>query len=198
MERNYNSYKTIVLMYLFLTTLASCIYPKSKFGKEANANREKIGLEILPETWKTINVGDSYTVWKNPIADNLLRKNKPLFFSKSISYNEKNNLISEDDLYYSGNKFSTIDGQQSEFLSIKYYFTPQKLGDNEVEGWYCSYISSSTEADVINNKEDENIYISAPFAITLKKADSLLREWGLETPHRISAVSAVVSVEEIK
>lgn len=42
------------------------------------------------------------------------------------------------------------------------------------------------------------IYISAPFAITLKKADSLLREWGLETPHRISAVSAVVSVEEIK
>ena len=196
MERNSNSptivyeyrKKTIIfialLMGVFMGIFSGCIYPKQKFGSDSNAYRKKLGLEILPNDWKAISVGENFTIWKNPIADKLLQEGKPLFFSKSVKYNQDNKLVSEEDLYYSGKKFTTIDGSESESVSIKYFFRPQKLGDNEVEGWYCTYTGPENFTNFDKAEETPKEFVLTPSAITLTASDSILRKWNLTPPVR--------------
>jgi hypothetical protein len=174
MERICNYFKKIKALFNFLLIaylFGGCFYPKEKFGVENNEFRIKMGLEILPGNWKPSSVGSNYTIWQNPKGDLFFSKKEPFFFSKSISYN-RSELISEEDLYYSGKEFTTIDGDERESLSIKYYFIPQHEGDEIVKGWYCYYVKPS--------RKSKKIYSLSTINITIKEADSILKSWMLK------------------
>lgn len=174
----------VVITSLILLVTVSCHFPKPKFGKAFNPTREKIGLETLPETWKPAMVGRDYTVWYNPKRAAPEQQHKAIFNSKSNKYNKKGELVSEQDLYYSGKKFRTIDGEEWEELAIEYYFIPQKVADTTVKGWYCTYISPPHDLDTNSNSNDEETESFEFSVITLAKADSLLRKWGVNPPGR--------------
>ena len=164
-------------MSLLFGIFSGCNYPKAKFGSNANSYRVKVGLQTISKEWQAISVGQNYSIWKNPLGDKLLKEGKPLFFSKSVKYGSKNELISEEDLYYSGKKFITIDGHESETVSVKYFFLPQELGDSLVKGWYCTYVGPP-------NETNSGLSVLPPVQISLKDADSILETWNLNPPIR--------------
>jgi hypothetical protein len=149
---------------------------------EANEIRKNVGLATLPDTWEAISIGKDYTVWKNPLADKLLDEDKPVFFSKSVGYDQKNNLISEEDLYYSGKRISTIDGHERESVSITYYFKPQEMAGTEVKGWYNIYTGKELKSGLNNTNESSEKSSLFPVQIDMITADSILKKWGFE-PH---------------
>jgi len=164
----------------FIWMLTGCSFPKPKFGLDSNVYRQKIGLEILLKNWSPISTGETFTIWRAP--ENLIDKGNAIFFSKTVRYTKNYQLESEEDIYYSGKKFETVDGMLSENLVIKYYFLPGKEKGNEVLGWYCEY-QEFTLSQEQPYKAQKN-YILNINTVTLDSADSLLRQWGLSPPIR--------------
>jgi hypothetical protein len=150
---------------------------------EYNDHRQQAGIPLLPGSWKISSAASDYTVWVNPDADRLLKEGKPLYFSKSIKYDLKGGLISEEDMYYSGKLFNTPDGSTNETVSVAYYYIPQKIAGAEVRGWHCVYIGP--EKEISSEKKDpEKTFIFLPEALPLARADSILKSWDIAIPMR--------------
>jgi hypothetical protein len=192
MARNRNSTQTItggktlalLAIGLFSGLVNSCSFPKTKFGPEFNDHRKKIGLELLPRDWEAGSVSDDYTVWLNPDRGRLKDAKRPAFFSKATSYTKTGEIISEEDLYYSGKAFNTIDGHNDESLSIAYYFVSKEIAEVPVIGWHCTYTGQGKEVDPAVKKPEKIFYLKMA-DISLVQADSILKEWGMTIPQRI-------------
>jgi hypothetical protein len=192
MERN-NSSRSVIferqkslipLLTLILNVVSAWNHRIGKFGIAFNEDRRKLGLEVLQENWHTISKGPGYSIWKNPLGDKALNDGTAICFSKAVSYNQNQEIVSEEDLYYSGRKYNTIDAHESEALSITYFFSPQKMGDKTANGWYCSYSGPQRELHMDSSKSDTILYSSTPILINLIQADSVIRTGKLTPPVR--------------
>ena len=167
------------ILFLFI----GCDRSKPKFGMEYNEKRQAIGLPQLPAGWVSESRSKDYTIWFNPVRSKQLQESHPIWFSKAVNYNVDGHLISEEDLYYSGKKFTTIDGQIEESLSVAYYFKPTVVGQNEVSGWFCSYSGSGLQ---MNHEKEHSNGVNSEISnrVTLIQADSILSQWKIPAPVR--------------
>ena len=140
-----------------LLLLTSCdVGPAPKFARELNRDRMKRLLPVIAENWANYNKGNNSkeAAWDTRLP---IDSGKPVHSGKKVLY-ASGSLESEEDYYYSGRTFTTIDGTSWEQLTIHYSYT------HPDSPWTCYYI-----------------YRDAPIdELSLSAAEELLNNWGLQ------------------
>ena len=143
-----------------LLLLTSCdVSPAPQFARELNRDRMKRLLPVIAENWVNCNKHNNSkeAAWNTGMTDN---SGKPVHSGKKVWY-ASGSLEWEEDYYYSGRTFTTIDGTSSEFVTIHYSYT------HSDSPWTCYYIHGDAPID----------------ELSLSAAEELLRSWGL---HRLN------------
>ena len=173
MEGNNNhklNMKVTVYFVLLLISLSGCLHPRPRktytprYGIEHNKVRDSLGIPLLDSSWVAIHMWDGVTVWgpkeKQPYPRHTL---------KQVSY-FNDTLYCEYDIYTNGEEYQTIDGSESIYLAIWYFYRPARCGPWDMMTWnrdtvgWC-YMFYDTPAGHSVNKA---------------KADSILTSWGLK------------------
>lgn len=142
----------LILCNLFL---GACRQPEPQYGADYNAERQKIGLPVIPSSWRPIaRQGDCR--WMNPDDDTQYKQHLPVHFSKYVNYRD-GTLISETDTYYGTQDFTTADGTVREYVSVTYYYSANE---------------GAAKWDIV--LLDQRLH-----EISLEQAEEILNGWGL-------------------
>src|SRR5258707_15750732 len=91
-----NIYFSLVCIFVFM--LSACGESiNSKYGRQYNSEREKLGIAIIPNDWDASWKDDG--VWYNPDSDAIKLKNRTPFHESKVVEVQKNILIYEEDNY---------------------------------------------------------------------------------------------------
>jgi len=141
--------------------------PTPRFGKEFNAERERLGVPIIPDEWIVTIVSSQGTKWSNPDKEDIIDSRIPFHVSKGIYYGT-GELISETDSYFGMDDWVDLEGNVSrESLDITYNYQIDENDWKKHLGWSAFYRSQET----MPGKE-----------ITLEEAIKILQEWNINFP----------------
>jgi hypothetical protein len=97
----------------------------ANFGIAFNPTRKAVGLPELNPSW-ILAVDDGMSVvWTSPTYSS---KNGPMHAVKELALDANGGAKEEQDIYYSGNTYTTVDGPQPEKLCVIYSFALARAG----------------------------------------------------------------------
>lgn len=150
------------------------------FGSEFNLERKKIGLPVIPLTWRpsgeanlaiyapTTPTGTVSVGWNNPVR--FIQEEKKGIHAQKVVFFRLGEVIAEEDVYYTGENYHLIpDNPETdsapESLIITYYFLePLKYPPYPKKGWNC----------LLNDADNPSGKV-----LTLREAEAVLRKWGI-------------------
>ena len=141
---------------LLLFVTGCDVGPGPKFAREQNPDRMKRLLPIIAEDWSNYNKGNNpkCAAWRTGFDSD---SGKPGHSGKQVLY-PSGSLESEEDYYYSGRTFTTIDGTSWESVTVHYSYT------HPDSPWSCYYIHQGASGD----------------ELSLTAAEAILKSWRLE------------------
>lgn len=157
--------KLFLLIAVIVIGLSACQKSNDFYGLAFNAQRQKIGLPVIPSNWYLIKD----TIWVNPEREIKYSQHIPVHVSKSI-VQKGGKLISETDLYYGSMEYTLAGESFREFIEITYYYPLEGLNSK----WEIILYDQST----IKSTKSE---------ISLEKAEEILKRWGIS---RLDGVQA--------
>jgi hypothetical protein len=122
-----------ILFFSIVLLFSGCKHKEIKFGAAYNKKRTEVGLQEIPKQWGILKAEKDFAIFINPDLEK-----KPLYYSKTIRYKD-NKWTDEEDIFYSGKKFETIDGHLNESLHVTYYFVPTIKGFDTLKGLQIIY-----------------------------------------------------------
>ena len=156
--------KSIFVLLLLLFMGTGCgphVNRASKYGVEANAVREQVGLPILPAGWVLYGGAHGSTLgWYNPDRNALLAQGKPCRSSTGVEV-LGDQIKSEEDTYWSGRMIHVDETDMEEMMVITYSFDLAKQGKDP---WHCLIFGGPQDGHY--NKTE---------------ADRILKTWGIST-----------------
>ncbi|HXI73727.1 MAG TPA: hypothetical protein VNN22_25575 [Verrucomicrobiae bacterium] len=84
----------------------------------ANVVREKVSLPIIDDDWFLYRSTDNQEDWKMRKSD---------FVTKTVLFDLSGNIVSEDNTYSSGAKYTDLEGEGIEYITLRYNYQDQQL-----------------------------------------------------------------------
>ena len=165
------SYRSIVLS-LLVFILCSCdgSGPKSSFSRKSplksrialnNKNRKKIGIREIKNHWYFYGRDFNAETWKP--------NNKSDYLCKKVQFLQGKKIKWEEDYYYTGKTFKTIDGTSWEKLTIGYDYPPK----NRI---YLYYTGRNSKFEKLVEPFNEG---TSNFKEAFRIADTVLKSFGM-------------------
>ena len=150
---------------LFLVMLIGCDWrpAKTPFGHEYDATRRKYGIPVIPQSWIIERQGYRQVDWYNPVFKTPTGSRIPIHACKTVLVGKDGQLEQEEDTYYSGRQFKSLDPDVSfekECLITLFDYRRQRLGQ---QPWSCSLSAGTFDTNR-----------------TLSEADEIIHSWGLQ------------------
>jgi hypothetical protein len=125
--------------------------------QETNKTREKIGLRPINTNWFFGGVKSDWEIWlQSPTGPE----------AKRVQRNTNNEVISEDDIYYSGMTFTNQFGNGWECLFVLYSYTNNCLN--------LDYMGTNSS---IKTMTEPFLYQNTNFNAAVDAANKILKEW---------------------
>jgi hypothetical protein len=134
--------------------------PKPQYGTEHNQQRRVRGIPLVPNNWYTYSVLYDSTAWVNPIFNRgQWDKHSGIRACKDVYY-DKDQILKEQDSYYSGRTFQDPDaGALDEEMTIAYSYSAERAGK---PAWACRIMEGPLDGEH-----------------ALEDAQAILRKWGI-------------------